>query len=168
MGRRVTFLASLAASIVVGCASETALSGVGVDAQEVVDVAVVRAARCASDLDELAVSSPESAWSALDAGRTPERVAPPRATDREALARKDRTEIARRLQAVLDSRSAVDRIASHNGPWATPQDGSSLAAHARTVSDELCRVRDVAHALAQLPAPASVRTALLSTEGARD
>jgi hypothetical protein len=168
MGRRVSFLAVMSASIVVGCASEAARPGVQVDAREVVDVAVVRAARCASDLDELAVSSPESAWSALDAGTAPVRIAPPRAADREGLVRKDRTEIERRLQAVLDSRNAVDRIAAHTGPWGTPQDGSSLASHARTVSDELCRIRDVAQALAQSPAPASVRTALLATEGARD
>jgi hypothetical protein len=170
MGRREAILAAVAVWFVAGCAPETGTQATGVDAQDLVDAAVVLAARCATDLDALAVASPESARSALDAGLAPARVTDRPVTDRDGMARKDRDEVARRLQAVLDTRTAVSRVAAHAGPWAAPQDGGALAEHARSVASELCRVRDVATALARRAAPAGPAQggSVLAAERARD
>jgi hypothetical protein len=170
MGRRDAILAAVAAWFVAGCAAGTGTQASWVDTQDVADAAAVQAARCATDLDALAVSSPESARSALDAGLAPARVADRPVTDRDGLARKDRDEVARRLQAVLDTRTAVGRVAAHAGPWSSPQDGGALSEHARSVANELCRVRDVATALARRAPPArpAPGEATLAADRARD
>jgi hypothetical protein len=160
----------LAAATLAACAPTSARNPSAPDVHETADAAVVRAIHCATDLDLMAASSPEMAWTALQAETTANRSDAPAATDRSVLERRGRAEVARRLQAVLDSRAAVDRLDAHAGPWGAPQDPGALAEHVRSVSVGLCRTRDAAQALARrsLPASPGAMSHLLTVEGARD
>jgi hypothetical protein len=159
----------LAAATLLGCAPGSARHPSAPDVHDTTDAAVARAIHCASDLDLLAASNPDVTWTALQAEATPVRIAAPAAADRGALEHRSRAEVARRLQAVLDSRSAVDRLDAHAGPWGSPHDPEALVEHVRSVSVGLCRTRDAAQALVS---PAAIAPAamshLLTVEGARD
>jgi hypothetical protein len=160
----------LAAATLAACAPTSARRPSAPDVHEMADAAVVRAIHCATDLDLMAASSPEMAWTALQAETTANRSDVPAAADRTVLEQRGRAEVARRLQAVLDSRAAVDRLDAHAGPWGAPQDPGALAEHVRSVSVGLCRTRDAAQALARRPLPAGpgAMSHLLTVEGARD
>jgi hypothetical protein len=158
------------AATLAGCAPASARHPSAPDVHETADAAVARAIHCASDLDLLAASSPDLTWTALQAETTAIRIAAQAAADRGALEHRGRTEVARRLQAVLDSRYAVDRLDAHAGPWGSPHDPEALVEHVRSVSVGLCRTRDAAQALTSGSAPIApaAMSRLLTVEGARD
>jgi hypothetical protein len=160
----------LAAATLAGCAPASARHPSVPDVHETADAAVARAIHCASDLDLLAASSPDVAWTALQAETTANRSDAPAAADRAVLEHRGRAEVARRLQAVLDSRASVDRLDAHTGPWGSPHDPDALVEHVRSVSVGLCRTRDAAQALASRSAPIApgAMSHLLTVEGARD
>jgi hypothetical protein len=160
----------LAAAALAACAPTSARHPSAPDVHGTADAAVVGAIHCATDLDLMTTASPELAWTALQAETTASRVAAPAGMDRPLLEQRGRAEVARRLQAVLDSRAAVDRLDAQAGPWGAPQDPGTLAEHVRSVSAGLCRTRDAAQALARRSAPTSpgAMSHLLTVEGARD
>lgn len=160
--------AALISLMVAGCTAQVEHLDASPDVLETVDTAVLMAANCASDLDALTSLSPVAAWSALQAQVSPDRSAPVPGTD--GLEERLRVEVARRLQAVLDSRTAVDRLVPHTGEWSWPRDGSSVAAHARSLAVSLCRTRDVAQTLARRKGPLDPEAIshVLSADGARD
>jgi hypothetical protein len=170
MAGEKTWGSILAAAALAACAPNSERRPSATDMHETTDGAVASAIHCATDLDLMTASSPELAWTALQAETTASRVAVPAGLDRSLLEQRGRVEVARRLQAVLDSRAAVDRLDAHAGPWGAPQDPGALAEHVRSVSAGLCRTRDAAQALARrsLPAGPGAMSHLLTVEGARD
>jgi hypothetical protein len=170
MTTKTTWLTIGAAIVVAGCTAEAQRHYTQVDVHEIADSAVVSATHCASELDQMTVYSPESAWSALQADTSPNRAYPLPAEGRGALRRKGREEIARRLQAVLDSRTAVDRGSAHAGTWSWPLNEVGVAEHTHSLSQGLCRVRDAAKAMARRSVPNAPEAVshLMTLEGARD
>jgi hypothetical protein len=120
--------------------------------------AEAHAARCAIELDAVAASHPEVAWSALDPESTLHRPGPLAGEAAGRVARASKEEISRRLHSVQGLTMAVGRLGQDPTRSPGASDSLDLAERARVQSSRLCAQRDLAEALVaslpeQAPAP---------------